>query len=103
MSSQRFERYTGPRALCGPEWCRCQTPPPDGVPSFTSVDTFTIKGRGVCYVVELDRCTDDFAHLLGKTVVIDGQSFVAAGVERYAIMRHPRGETISILTKAVPS
>lgn len=98
----RFERYTGPRGLCGPEWCRCHTPPPDGVPTFTSQDTFTIAGRGVAYVVVLDRCTDDFAHLVGKPVVIDGVTYLAAGVERFAIMRHPRGETISILTKAMP-
>src|SRR5262245_26040525 len=42
-------------------------------PSFTALDRFRSKKIGLLVTVELDRDTDDFAHLVGKKIVVDGK------------------------------
>ena len=67
---------------------------------FTSDGSFEINGRGLAYAVRLDRDTDDFAHLLGKEVEIDGVKRRCIGVERFT--HSPpwyEGEAIGLLVE----
>jgi hypothetical protein len=66
--------------------------------SFQSLDRFTIDGRGDVFVVALDRDTSDFAHLLNRTVLVDGRLVEVSGVERFAHSPPWRkGESIGLL------
>ena len=42
-------------------------------PTFTALDRFRSKRVGLLVTVELDRDTDDFGHLVGKKIVVDGK------------------------------
>ena len=71
-------------------------------PSFRLESTYELPGRGTMYTVKLDRDTDDFAHLLGQVVEIDGAPFLCRGVERFAIPIHRAGEMISLRADPIP-
>jgi hypothetical protein len=69
-------------------------------PTFVTIDRFRAKKLGVLVTVELDRDTDDFAHLIGKKIVIDGKMEVCFSVER--LPHAPpvkKGERVSLLIK----
>lgn len=51
---------------------------------FTSEDTFHIKGRGKCFAVRNPIECQNFDHLVGFNVEIDGQVHRVIGVERFA-------------------
>jgi hypothetical protein len=73
-------------------------------PSFTALDWFNIKDRGDCACVKLDRDTRDFAHLVGQSVLIDGELFTCLGVERRAhIAPWKAGEPIALLVEPIPA
>jgi hypothetical protein len=53
------------------------------LPRFKSLDWYTIPGRGRVAAVECDiERPRDQPGLLGKLVIIDGETFVCIGVER---------------------
>ncbi|WP_119271477.1 hypothetical protein [Taklimakanibacter deserti] len=69
-------------------------------PRFVTIDRFRAKKLGVLVTVELDRDTEDFAHLIGKKIVIDGKMEVCFSVER--LPHAPpvkKGERVSLLIK----
>jgi hypothetical protein len=69
-------------------------------PTFITLDRFRAKRLGVMVTVELDRDTDDFAHLIGKRIVIDGKMEVCFAVER--LPHAPplkKGERVSLLIR----
>jgi translation elongation factor EF-Tu-like GTPase len=67
---------------------------------FAAEDYVEIKGRGTIYTGRLDRETHDFAHLLGKKVLINGVESEVIGIERYAHMPPFRkGEAIGLFVK----
>lgn len=69
-------------------------------PTFITLDRFRVKKLGVMVTVELDRDTDDFAHLIGKKIVIDGKMEVCFSVER--LPHAPplkKGERVSLLIR----
>lgn len=69
-------------------------------PSFTALDRFRSKKAGLLVTVELDRDTDDFAHLVGKRIVVDGKMEMCFSVER--LPHAPpckKGESVSLLIR----
>jgi hypothetical protein len=71
--------------------------------AFTAGDWYEVEGRGWAAVTTLDRTTADFAHLIGKSVVIDGRKYICLAVERF--LHNPpwrKGEPISLLVEDVP-
>lgn len=67
-------------------------------PTFVTLDRFRAKKLGVLVTVELDRQSDDFAHLIGKKIVIDGKIETCFSVER--LPHAPpieKGERVSLL------
>jgi hypothetical protein len=69
-------------------------------PSFTALDRFRSKKVGLLVTVELDRDTDDFSHLVGKKIVVDGKMEMCFSVER--LPHAPpckKGESISLLIR----
>lgn len=67
-------------------------------PTFITLDRFRVKKLGVLVTVELDRQSDDFAHLIGKKIVIDGKIETCFSVER--LPHAPpikKGERVSLL------
>lgn len=55
-----------------------------GIPEFKSLDSTFIKHKGwMLYMAYLDRETEDFSHLIGKDVSIDGKIMKCHAVERY--------------------
>ncbi len=42
-------------------------------PSFTELDRITVREIGTMVLVDLDRDTQDFNHLLGRKIVINGR------------------------------
>ena len=52
-------------------------------PIFESMDRFKVS-RGIAFVVNLDRTTYDFEHIIGKEIIIDGDHYIGIGVDRYA-------------------
>jgi hypothetical protein len=74
-----------------------RTPPR---PSFTELDRITLRDIGTMVSVELDRDTDDFAHLVGKKIVINGRMEHCFSIER---LSHgapwKRGERIHLLIR----
>jgi hypothetical protein len=71
-----------------------------GRPSFTALDRFRSKKAGLLVTVELDRDTDDFGHLVGKKIVVDGKMETCFSVER--LPHAPpckKGETIGLLIR----
>ena len=68
-------------------------------PVFRSTDVHP-GPNGTTYVTTLDRDTDDFAHLIGAEVIINGALVTVVGVERFA--HSPpwrRGEDIGLMVK----
>jgi hypothetical protein len=66
--------------------------------SFKSLYSFTVNGRP-CFAVENPEQCDDFAHLIGHEIEIDGRRCKVLGVERYAhTPPFRKGEHISLLT-----
>ena len=72
-------------------------------PSFTSLDRSKVRGVGSLVMVELDRPTSDFAHLIGKKIVIDGRMETCFSVEG---LHHPApfkmGEQVSLVIRRDP-
>jgi hypothetical protein len=69
-------------------------------PSFTALDRFRSKKAGLLVTVELDRDTDDFGHLVGKKILIDGKMEMCFSIER--LPHAPpckKGESISLLIR----
>lgn len=67
---------------------------------FVSLDSFDLKERGKIFVTTLDRDTDDFSHLIGQVVKLDGKEVTVIAVERYA--HSPpwhAGENIALLVR----
>jgi hypothetical protein len=52
-------------------------------PTFTVLDRTALKGVGLLVSVELDQDSDDFAHLVGKKIVINGRLETCFSVERF--------------------
>ena len=52
-------------------------------PSFTSLDRINVRGVGLLVSVALDQDTDDFSHLVGKKIVIDGRLETCFSVDRF--------------------
>jgi hypothetical protein len=70
-----------------------------GRPSFTALDRFRSK-TGLLVTVELDRDTDDFSHLVGKKIIVDGKMVTCFSVER--LPHAPpckKGESVSLLIR----
>ena len=71
-------------------------------PSFLIEDEFEIKGRGVLFVITLDRECSDFEWLLNKPVLLNGELYRAKGVERFVHAPPWRvGEKISLLADPI--
>ncbi len=51
-------------------------------PTFAGLERMTVRGQGAIVSVELDRDTDDFAHLIGQRIVIDGRLETCFSVAR---------------------
>ena len=69
-------------------------------PTFVALDRFRSKNAGVLVTVELDRDTYDFAHLLGKKIVVDGKMETCFSVARLPHAPPCRkGESVSILIR----
>jgi hypothetical protein len=69
-------------------------------PSFIALDRFRSKKAGLLVTVELDRDTDDFGHLIGKRIVVDGKMEMCFSVER--LPHAPpckKGESVSLLIR----
>jgi hypothetical protein len=69
-------------------------------PTFTALDRFRSKKAGLLVTVELDRDTDDFGHLVGKKIVVDGKIEMCFSVER--LPHAPpckKGESVSLLIR----
>jgi hypothetical protein len=69
-------------------------------PSFTALDRFRSKKAGLLVTVELDRDTEDFSHLVGKKILIDGKMEMCFSVER--LPHAPpckKGESVSLLIR----
>jgi len=73
-------RATAPRRRPSMKAADDQTPPR---PSFTSLDRTNVRGVGLLVSVALDQDTDDFSHLVGKKIVIDGRLETCFSVERF--------------------
>jgi hypothetical protein len=69
-------------------------------PTFTALDRFRSKKAGLLVTVELDRDTDDFGHLVGKKIIVDGKIETCFSVER--VPHAPpckKGEWVSLLIR----
>lgn len=53
-------------------------------PTFATLERISVRGIGSIVSVELDRDTQDFGHLIGKKIVIDGRLETCFSVERLA-------------------
>jgi hypothetical protein len=89
------------------ELAAAATPQPHTVaglwPCFRATDWLTIPGRGRSAITTLDRTTQDFAHLVGQEVIIDGTLYVCRAVERF--LHSPpwqAGESIGLLVEELP-
>jgi hypothetical protein len=69
-------------------------------PTFTALDRFRSKKTGLLVTVELDRDTDDFSHLVGKKIVVDGKMETCFSVERLPHAPPCRkGESVGLLIR----
>ena len=69
-------------------------------PTFAALDRVSVRGRGILVSVELDRDTDDFAHLVGKKIIINGRLENCFAVERFDhLPPWKAGERISLLIR----
>ena len=69
-------------------------------PASTGLERTILKGVGVLVSVELDQDTDDFAHLVGKKIVINGRLETCFSVERFNHSPPWRaGERIALLIR----
>jgi hypothetical protein len=67
--------------------------------SFKSEATYEIAGHGTFHTVKLDRNCQDFTHLIGKEIQIDGVIYKCHGVERHPTRLHWKDELIGLLVK----
>lgn len=66
-------------------------------PIFVCLETIP-SSRGMISVVELDRKTDDFGHLVNQEITLDGKNYICRGVERFTHSPPYRiGERIGLL------
>lgn len=66
---------------------------------FQSIGTVDLP-VGRVFLVRNDRDTENFGHLIGSPVIVDGQQFVCARVERYSHAPPWRkGEKIGLLKR----
>lgn len=71
---------------------------------FTSSEAFEVPGRGIAYPVANPVLCNDFGHLIGQTVLIDGQPRKVIAIERFMHMPPWRaGEEISLLVEFNPA
>jgi len=64
------------------------------------MDRFKVRDVGLLVTVELDRDTDDFSHLVGQKIVIDGALETCFSVERFSHMPPwKQGERVSLLIR----
>ena len=64
---------------------------------FKSDDSYMVKGND-CFAVKNDRECDDFSHLIGHGVLIDGNKRRVIGIER--LTHSPpwkKGESIALM------
>ena len=69
-------------------------------PTFAALDRFRSKKAGLLVTVELDRDTDDFGHLVGKKIIVDGKMETCFSVAR--LPHAPpckKGEWVSLLIR----
>ena len=67
---------------------------------YKSSNKHELKGRGTVYVVENDKCRDNFGDkdgLIGSIVAIDGKEFIVKAVEAFAITTIRKGDNIGLL------
>jgi hypothetical protein len=70
------------------------------IPKFRSEDSFEISGRGLVHCVRLSEEVDNFDHLIGKPVEIDGRVHTVKGVEFFGhAAPYRKGEPIGLLIK----
>jgi hypothetical protein len=69
-------------------------------PTFTAHDRTSVKDVGILVSVDLDRDTEDFAHLVGKRIIINGRLETCFSVERFNhLPPWKAGERISLLIR----
>lgn len=67
---------------------------------FTSSEAFEVSGRGIAYPVANPVLCNDFSHLIGQVVRINGELRKVIAVERFMHMPPWRvGEEISLLVE----
>lgn len=72
--------------------------------SFKALDRIAVRDIGTMVSVELDKDTDTFTHLIGRTIVIDGRMEHCFSVERIAHgAPWKRGERIHLLIRKAKS
>ena len=67
---------------------------------YKSLNKYELKGRGTVYVVENDKCRDNFGDkdgLIGSIVAIDGKEFIVKAVEAFATPTIIKGDNIGLL------
>jgi ABC-type antimicrobial peptide transport system ATPase subunit len=70
---------------------------------FVSREAFEVTGRGVAYPVANPVECNDFSHLIGQVVLINGEARTVVGVERFTHAPPWReGEGISLLVQRPP-
>jgi hypothetical protein len=71
-------------------------------PAFTSLERTNVRGVGLLVSVPLDQDTDDFSHLVGKKIVIDGRLETCFSVDRFNHLPPWRaGERIGLCIRRV--
>jgi hypothetical protein len=69
-------------------------------PVFKALDRYKVPDVGLLVTVELDRDTDDFSHLVGQKIVIDGKLETCFSVERFSHMPPwKQGQRVSLLIR----
>ena len=67
---------------------------------FASLDSYTAGGRTTFFVHNNEECYD-FAHIIGKTVMIDGVLCDVIGVDRYThLPPFRKGDVIGLVINA---
>lgn len=69
-------------------------------PTFRAHDRMNVRGLGSLVSVELDMDTEDFAHLVGKRIIIDGRIETCFSVERHVhAAPWKAGERVNLLIR----
>lgn len=69
-------------------------------PNFIVLDRTNLKGVGLLVSVELDQDTDDFGHLVGKKIIVNGRLETCFSVERFNhLPPWKAGERIGLLIR----